>query len=103
MKRNQRSLKVQVFIGEAEHQCDMCHHSRKDEPFAQIEYYRTNGKNRVEIRCWRCCRDAESTFLIQQKWPLAFVRGPGPGYWILEWSDGVKVFLGDRDEAQTSS
>jgi len=97
MKRNQRLLKVQVFIGEAEHQCDFCKHSRKGEPFVQIEYYRTNGKNRVEIRCWRCCRDAESTLLIKQKWPLAFDRFEENHGHRLYWAPGVKELVGGTD------
>ena len=99
MKRKQKPLEIQVFIAEAEHQCDFCHHSRKGEPFVQIEYYRSNGNNRFEIRCWRCCRDAESTFMIAQKWPMAFDRLNLEGSYYLAWSPGVKELVGEHGKA----
>ena len=89
MKRKMVVYKMSVYLGGPITVCDKCRHTRVNEPYIHKTYRRGGGKERYETICWRCCRDVESTLLIQQKWPIAFVRLETPRWWLLDWAPGV--------------
>ena len=103
MKRSKLSNKIEVVLGTESTKCSKCLHIRKDEPFIKRVYYRSKGCVGFDHTCWRCCRDAESVWMIQQKWPLAFDRFDHDGYCTLEWSPGVKALIGETDEVQNKT
>ena len=91
MKRKQREETLNVYIAGDADKCDACLHIRKGEPYVERWFHSAIGCVVVTSLCWRCCRDAESTFLIQQKWPLAFVRGQTESCWLLNWAPDVQL------------
>ena len=96
MKRKMVVYKMSVYLGGPITVCDKCRHTRVNEPYVHKVYRRGGGKERYETICWRCCRDAESTLLIKQKWPLAFRTYYHYGHWYLDWTEGVKEWVGDH-------
>ena len=102
MKQKKTKGYIQIVIPKGVLKCGVCLRYRKDEPYAL--FFEPNGRGGMtsSATCWRCCRDAESTFLIQQKWPLAFDVVIEGNCHRLEWSPGVKALIGNRDEVQTS-
>jgi len=99
MKRKQKPMELHVFLGDGHHQCSKCLHSRKNEPFVEFVWYRSSGASKLETRCWRCCHDAESTFMIWQNWPIAFDRVQVGQRWDLHWNQVVQLLRGNLDEA----
>jgi len=99
MKRSIQYRSIEIVIGKGILLCTKCRHTRKDEPLAINRYYPPSGEPREEIVCWHCCRDAESTLLIQQKWPIAFERIYNTRFWYLQWSPGVKELVGKNEKA----
>ena len=97
MKKRNLKDRTEITLGTDGMKCSKCLHERKDEPFLREVKYLSSGGVAFYYTCWRCCRDAESTFLIQQKWPIAFVRYFKWGAWQLEWSPGVKELVGGTD------
>jgi len=97
MKRKKRVVELRVVISEGGIICSKCRHDRKGEPYAEHVYHRGDLDVILDNTCWRCCRDAESTLLIEQKWPLAFNRVFEGSWWRLEWSPGVKELVGGTD------
>ena len=102
MKRKKRSYYISAVLGDKDFCCDKCLHTRVGEPYIVRCYVNEIPGGHDDCICWRCCRDAESTFLIHQKWPLAFDVVIEGNYHRLEWSSGVKALIGNRDEVQTS-
>jgi len=99
MKRKYLYCELKVFISVGGAKCRKCHHTREGEPFVGKAYAYSVSKPRIDYTCWRCCRDAESTLLIKQKWPLAFRKFSCPGGYRLEWAPGVKELVGEHHEA----
>jgi len=62
-------------------------------------YAYDDDHTRGEFTCWRCCRDAESVFMIHQKWPLAFDVLRGRESWSLRWGPGIKELVGENGKA----
>ena len=93
MKRKMVVHNTSVYLGGPNIVCDKCRHTRINEPYIHKMYRRGGGKERYENICWRCCRDAESTLLIWQKWPLAFELVRGCESWRLEWAPDVKALI----------
>jgi len=99
MKRKKTNEYIEIIISDGSSRCHKCHHQRKGEPFA-IFYVCTNqGDMPRDAICWRCCRDAESTLLIKQKWPLAFDRVQLTYGFVLEWAPGVRELVGEHEKA----
>ena len=103
MKRKHKPNSIEIVLGDNKLKCMKCLHVRKDEPYVKKWYGYMNPKALLDVTCWRCCRDAESTFLIQQKWPLAFDRGQKGQSWFLQWSPAVELMRGREHEAYFSS
>jgi len=103
MKQKKTKGHIQIVIPKGVLKCGVCLRYRKNEPYAL--FFEPNGRGGMtsSATCWRCCRDAESTFLIQQKWPIAICRFSVGQYWYLEWHEGVKALIGETDEVQTPS
>jgi len=99
MKRKYWSVKTEVVINTGFMKCGNCLHVRLNEPYFVKHYYHVKGENHNECTCWRCCRDAESTFLIKQKWPIAFERFCTDQGCILDWSPGVRELVGENEKA----
>jgi len=93
MKKAKQLTERHVYLGMKDSVCCKCHHIRKDEPYVEEVYYGPSGRASFKQVCWRCCRDAESTLLIKQKWPIAFVRLETPRWWLLDWAPGIKDFV----------
>jgi len=98
MKRKNRKDRAEVTLGTENMKCSKCLHVRQNEPFYREVRYLSSGGVAFYYTCWRCCRDEESTFLIDQRWPFAFQRFQDMYYWRLEWAPGVKTFLEYKDE-----
>jgi len=101
MRKKPVPVTVAVFLGKKGIVCKKCLHERIDEPYVVSIYRLASYRHRRDFVCWRCCRDAESTLLIKQKWPLAFTRTEYPGYYRLDWHPGVKALIGKTDETQS--
>ena len=80
---------IEIHISEGFHKCSRCLHERTGEPYALFCHLNKAGTPIGKSVCWRCCRDAESTLLISQKWPLAFKRTEYTFGWMLEWTSFV--------------
>jgi hypothetical protein len=93
MKRRYVLKRLTVAIAGDGSVCNRCRHHRSGEPYIKRVYAYARGENRIEIVCWRCCHDEESTDLIMGKWPLAFDRRKDGPWYILEWSRSVQPFL----------
>ena len=103
MKRKKGETELQVVLNLFNLKCCKCLHIRRDEPYIKEIRWPTAFECRTKYTCWRCCRDAESTFLIKQKWPLAFDRGQKGQSWFLQWSPAVELMRGREHEAYFSS
>jgi len=99
MKRKKRVAEIEVFISSGVKVCEACRHLREGEPFVIFHRLDSRGNMSVKGLCWRCCRDAESTLLIKQKWPIAFVRIDQGAFWELLWAPGVKELVGEHAKA----
>jgi len=98
MKRSRVYDKMRVLVNTDGMVCDKCHHDRRGEPYVRQIWFDRNHTRGQTDTCWRCCRDAESTFLIRQKWPLAFERFDTKYGWYLAWAPGVKSLVGAEEE-----
>jgi len=99
MKKRNVQKRIEVCLGVEGVVCSKCRHTRIDEPYAVELHLDVRGVERSEFICWRCCRDAESTFMIAQKWPMAFDRLNLEGSYYLAWSPGVKELVGEHGKA----
>ena len=99
MKRKQKPLKLRVFLAGIYNKCDKCLHVRENEPFVEFVWYHSSGPATIQHTCWRCCRDAESTLLIQQRWPIAFERFQHGPSWFLFWSPGIEELVAKNEKA----
>lgn len=98
MKRSKTTGYVEIIIADGLWKCDSCKHIREGEPYA-LFYIFTRGIRLLDkITCWRCCRDAESTLLIQQKWPVAFNRFQLLDCYVLDWAPSVQEMVDQGDE-----
>jgi len=98
MKKRNVKDRIDIVLGTHTMTCSKCLHVRENEPFVKEVRYHRNGGIVFYYTCWRCCRDAESTFLIQQKWPMAFDRmSLGRGY-MLFWAPGVRELVAKNDK-----
>ena len=98
MKKKPVPETVAVFLGKKGIVCKKCLHERIDEPFVVSIYRLAPYRGRREFTCWRCCRDAESVWLIQNKWPLAFDRIKLSHGYLLEWAPGVRELVAKNDK-----
>jgi len=99
MKRSKQLIAKQVYIGHDGSKCDKCRHIRPGEPFVAEVHYGPSGPTTFNHVCHHCLRDAESTLLVWQKWPKAFVRKQIGEYWRLEWDPLVFSIKGESHEA----
>ena len=99
MRKKPEPVTVAVFLGKKGIVCKKCLHERIDEPYVVSIYRLASYRHRREFTCWRCCRDAESTFMIQQRWPIAFERFCTSHGCILDWAPGVKELVGEHAKA----
>jgi len=100
MTRFKGEIELKVMINLFNLTCCKCKHLRKNEPYVREGYWPTVATHRTKYTCWRCLRDAESTLLIKQKWPLAFDRVEYPVGFILYWAPGIEVLVGGNDESE---
>ena len=87
----------EIVLGTDIMKCSKCLHVRENEPFLRQVRYLSSGGVAFYYTCWRCCRGAESTFLIMQKWPLAFERSYHSFGYDLNWAPGVAELAGGTD------
>ena len=97
MKRRTVKERIDIILGTPTMICDKCRHVREKEPFLLRTKVLRSGGVAFYYTCWRCCRDAESTLLIKQKWPLAFDRFEENHGHRLYWAPGVKELVGGTD------
>jgi len=94
MKKRTVKERIDIVLGTPTMICEKCRHVREKEPFLLRTKVLRSGYTLFHYTCWRCCRDAESTLLIKQKWPIAFVRIDQGAFWELLWAPGVKELVG---------
>jgi len=99
MKRAKTKEWIQIYLGEHYLKCSKCQHTRLHEPYAIFYHRNSVGVTISKPVCWRCCRDAESTLLIKQRWPIAFERLQSGPFCRLEWAPGVKELVGEHGKA----
>ena len=99
MKRKKRVVSTGVVLGDSRSKCIRCRHVRLNEPYIKKTTTVDGFFIEEEYTCWRCCRDAESTLLIAQKWPLAFERIQWLDSWMLDWAPGVRELVAKDGKA----
>lgn len=97
MKRRYILKRLAVFSAREGTVCNRCHWHRAGEPYVKRIYSYRTGENRTEIVCWRCCHDEETTRLIMDNYPSAFVRHNDGQWWYLEWAPQYALMWGDID------
>ena len=93
MNKTKNKGHIEIVLMKHQVKCSKCLHVRINEPYAIFYHPKVWSGKIGKSTCWRCCRDAESTFLIQRKWPLAFDVVIEGNYHRLEWSPGIKAFV----------